>query len=82
MKIISSARQFGYLIKRVRKSAQLTQKELAAASGTGVRFIQDLEKGKTSCELDKALLVASMLGIRLDARLPVLDMSYAYTSRK
>ena len=72
MKIISSSRQFGNLIKRVRKTHQLTQKELAAACGTGIRFIQDLEKGKASCELDKALMVASMLGIRVDARLPLL----------
>ncbi len=73
MKIISSSRQFGNLIKRVRKSINMTQKELAAACGTGIRFIQDLEKGKASCELDKALMVASMLGIRVDARLPLLQ---------
>jgi len=82
MKVISNARQFGHMIKRLRKASHLTQKELAAASGTGVRFIQDLEKGKESCELDKALLVASMLGIRLDARLPILDSSYDYLSRE
>lgn len=71
MKIIVSARQFGNLIKRTRKRHQLTQKELAAASGTGVRFIQELERGKMTCELDKALKVASMLGIRLEAHLPL-----------
>lgn len=71
MKIISSSRQFGNLIKRTRKLHHLTQKELAAASGTGVRFIQELEKGKMTCELDKALRVAGMLGIRLEARLPM-----------
>ncbi|MBS0286190.1 MAG: helix-turn-helix transcriptional regulator [Proteobacteria bacterium] len=72
MKTISSTNQMGQLVKRVRKAAKLTQKELAAASGTGIRFIQELEKGKSSCELGKVLLVASMLGIRFEARLPLL----------
>ncbi len=72
MKQIGSSAQFGNLIKKVRKASGLTQKELAGACGTGVRFIQDLEKGKCSSELDKALHVAAMLGIRLEARLPIL----------
>ncbi len=73
MKSISTSAQFGNLIKKIRKTAHLTQRELAAACGTGVRFIQELERGKSSCELDKALHVASMLGMRLEARLPILD---------
>lgn len=69
MKIINSSKKFGLLIKDTRKKNHITQRELAAASGTGIRFIQDLEKGKSTCELDKALTVASMLGIELQARL-------------
>ncbi|MGD9592231.1 MAG: helix-turn-helix domain-containing protein [Candidatus Berkiella sp.] len=72
MKSVKNSAQFGNLIKKIRKQAQLTQKELAASCGTGVRFIQELEKGKGSCELDKALHVASMLGVRFSARLPIL----------
>jgi hypothetical protein len=49
---------------------KVTQKELAAACGTGIRFIRELEKGKASCELGKALLVAAMLGIKLEALPP------------
>ncbi len=48
----------------------MTQTELSGASDTGLRFIVDLEKGKPTCELEKALLVAAMLGIRLEAKLP------------
>ncbi|HEY9686232.1 MAG TPA: helix-turn-helix domain-containing protein [Coleofasciculaceae cyanobacterium] len=62
---ITTAEQFGALIRKTRKAQKVTQKELAAASGTGVRFIRELEKGKASCELGKSLLVASMLGLRL-----------------
>ncbi len=45
----------------------MTQIELAAASGVGERFIRELENGKPTCQLDKALRIARMLGIRLEA---------------
>lgn len=68
--MISTAKDFGNLIRNSRKKAKLTQAELAAASGIGERFVRELEKGKPSCQLEKALLVASMLGIKLEAILP------------
>ncbi len=68
---LKTAEDFGKLIRETRKANKVTQKELAAACGTGVRFIRELEKGKPSCELEKALLVASMLGIKLKAIRPV-----------
>jgi HTH-type transcriptional regulator/antitoxin HipB len=70
MKSIATAKQLGRLIKSGRKSIFLTQKELAGACGTGIRFIQELERGKVTCSLGKALWVAQMLGIRLEATLP------------
>jgi len=63
----SSTKELGELIKRVRKSQGMTQSELAGACGTGVRFIVDLENGKPTSEIEKVLLVATMLGIRLEA---------------
>jgi y4mF family transcriptional regulator len=81
MKIISSSRQLGNLVKRIRKASHMTQKDLAAASGTGIRFIQELEKGKGSCELEKALIVISMLGVRLEARLPIMEDVHANAQR-
>lgn len=72
IKTATSARQFGNLVKKHRKSNQLTQKELAGVCGCGVRFIQDLEKGKASCEIGLSLRVLTMLGIRLEAKLPPL----------
>lgn len=67
---IHSVKRLGYVVKTVRKSIPLTQKELAGASGTGVRFIQELEKGKINCSLGKALGVLKMLGIKLEADFP------------
>ena len=64
--MIMTARDFGQCIKATRKKSKITQTDLAAASGVGERFIRELEKGKPSCQLDKALRVARMLGIRLE----------------
>lgn len=66
MRIIN-ATDFGKAIRVERKKAGLTQAALAAASGIGERFVRELEKGKPTCQLEKALLVAQMLGIKLEA---------------
>lgn len=58
-------RHIGALIKQTRKSLDLTQKDLALASGTGLRFVIDLEKGKETCEIGKALTVLQTLGIKM-----------------
>jgi HTH-type transcriptional regulator/antitoxin HipB len=67
---IESASDLGALIKKVRNAQKLTQSELAGACGVGLRFIVDLEKGKATCEVEKALMVANMLGIKLTAQEP------------
>ncbi len=66
----SSPEELGEFIKKTRKSQRLTQADLAGACGTGVRFIVDLEKGKSTCEVGKVLLVIMMLGIKLEAHEP------------
>lgn len=63
----STTEELGELIKKVRKSQKLTQADLAAACGCGVRFIVNLEKGKPTCEIEKVLNVIAMLGIKLEA---------------
>ncbi len=68
---ISNAEQYGKAIRDARKSLGLTQPDVASACGTGIRFIVDLEHGKPTCELEKALRVAQMLGIVMEANLPV-----------
>lgn len=55
----------GGLVKKERKAMGLTQAELALTSGTGMRFISDLENGKTTCQIGKTLTVLKTLGIRL-----------------
>ena len=67
---LSSSKEFGALIRKVRKQQGLTQIDLANACSVSVGFIIDLEKGKPSCELDKSLKVAAMLGIHIEASEP------------
>jgi HTH-type transcriptional regulator/antitoxin HipB len=57
--------QIGTLIRQTRKSLGVTQKDLALTSGTGLRFVIDLERGKQTCEIGKALTVLQTLGIKL-----------------
>lgn len=60
-----TAQDIGKLIRDTRKRLGVTQKDLALTSGTGLRFVVDLEKGKQTCEIGKALTVLQTLGIRL-----------------
>lgn len=60
----------GRLVKNERKALGLTQAELALTSGTGMRFISDLENGKPTCQIGKTLTVLRTLGIRLTASSP------------
>lgn len=65
-----STEQIGALVRNTRKSMGVTQKDLALTSGTGLRFIIDLEKGKPTCQIGKVLTVLQTLGIRLDLTPP------------
>lgn len=73
--MIDTVAELGVLIRKSRKGMGITQKELALTSGTGLRFIIDLEKGKATCQLGKVLIVLHTLGIRLHFTLPALKTS-------
>lgn len=63
--------QIGAVIRSTRKALGVTQRDLALTSGTGLRFIIELEKGKETCELGKALRVLHTLGIEMTLSPPV-----------
>jgi y4mF family transcriptional regulator len=52
-------------IKARRKEFKLTQVELAERAGVGLRFVRELERGKTSVQLDKVNLVLKLFGEEL-----------------
>ncbi len=61
----------GELVRSTRKSMGVTQKDLAMTSGTGLRFIIDLEKGKPTCQVGKVLTVLHTLGLKIEVIPPV-----------
>lgn len=58
------AARFGALVRERREALDLTQDQLALSTGVGRRFIIELEAGKATSQLGKALLVAESLGLR------------------
>lgn len=65
--MIEDAIQFGAAVASARKALGLTQRELALAINSGERFIVDLEAGKPTAQLGKALAAARAVGLRLTA---------------
>ena len=57
--------EFGGAIRNARKAAGLTQADAAAMCQVGTRFLSDLENGKASIQLGKALQVLRALGLTM-----------------
>jgi y4mF family transcriptional regulator len=70
---IQSPEQLGVAIRARRKQLRVTQKDLAMTCGTGLRFIIDLEKGKSTCQIGKILQVLQALGLKLRIASPGAD---------
>jgi HTH-type transcriptional regulator/antitoxin HipB len=58
-------KDLGKIVRDIRKKLGVTQKDLALTLGTGLRFVIDLEKGKETCQIGKALTILHTLGIKL-----------------
>ena len=56
----------GELVKSTRKTMGVTQKDLAMTSGTGLRFIIEMERGKPTCQVGKVLTVLQTLGVKIE----------------
>jgi y4mF family transcriptional regulator len=52
-------------IKEKRKLLGLTQPELAAKAGVGLRFVREMEQGKTTLRMDKVNEVLKLFGYAL-----------------
>ena len=72
-KTIKNSKDLGILIRSRRKQLKVTQRDLALSCGTGLRFIIDLEKGKPTCQVDKAIKVIGTLGLQLNIFLPDVE---------
>lgn len=63
--MIDTPSQFGDAVAAARKQLGITQRDLALAINSGERFIVDLEAGKPTAQLGKALAAAKAVGLKL-----------------
>ena len=63
---INNAKAFGEMIKHKRKKLGYTQKYICEVSGISASYISDLENGKRTIELGKAIYLANLLGIDIE----------------
>jgi len=62
---IKTARELGQIIRDTRKSQNLTLERVSGMSHLGMRFLSELERGKETAELGKALRVIQKLGLEI-----------------
>lgn len=65
---IDTSTALGALIRRERKAQHLTQVELAALIGVGIRFLRELELGKENCRIGLTFQVLAALGLSIDIK--------------
>jgi y4mF family transcriptional regulator len=54
-------------VKEMRKRFRLTQVDLAAKAGVGLRFVRELEQGKQTLRIDKVNQVLALFGHEVGA---------------
>ena len=65
MQAIETMEQLGRAIRTRRKERGYTQATVAAYAGCSARFLSELERGKCTAEMGKALRVIEILGMDL-----------------
>ena len=63
--VVTSVKELGSKIRSKRKYLGLTLEKVAGLSGVGIRYLSELERGKKSIQLGKALRVMNNLGLDL-----------------
>ena len=63
MRPIQTSKAFGAAVRGARKDRGLSQAELAAKAGVGRPWLSELENGKRTAELGRALAVLSALDL-------------------
>jgi y4mF family transcriptional regulator len=70
---IHSTEELGAVLKDRRKKQKMTQSDLSALAGTGVRYIVDLENGKPTARIGPALKLIEWLGLEVTLREKRID---------
>ena len=62
---IKNAADFGQIIRKRRRELGYTQEFVAEFTGVSVTYISQLERGKITAEIEKAIMQANVLGLDL-----------------
>ena len=65
---ITSTHEFGNSLRMKRKALGYTQAQVSEYTGFSTSFISDLENGKETAELGKALFLLQLLGMDMEIR--------------
>ena len=68
---LKGASQFGEAVRLFRKRRKLTKQQVADLAGCSLMYVSNLERGKSTTELGKALAI-----------LDVLDVDISFSDRK
>jgi transcriptional regulator with XRE-family HTH domain len=63
---ISDAKDLGNAIRNRRKELGYTQKYISEYTGFSASFLSELENGKETAEIGRALMVVSVLGLDIE----------------
>ena len=70
---MNMAQMIGLAARFHRRKAGLTQIKLARLAGVGKTVVFDLEKGKTSIQLDTLTKILTVLNMELDMKSPLME---------
>ncbi len=66
--------QLSAVVKKLRKDAGISQKELAEYSGVGLALVRKIEQGGSTMQVDKVNRILSLFNYTLEA-VPVKELS-------
>ena len=67
---IQSVAAFGHVVRAVRKAGGVRQDDVAGSVGVSHVYLRDLEHGKETAQMGRALQVLAELGIRMELVIP------------
>lgn len=67
---IQSVAVFGQVVRAVRKVGGVRQDDVAGSVGVSHVYLRDLEHGKETAQMGRALQVLAELGIRMELEIP------------
>ncbi len=71
---VESASDFGRAVRTARKEAGLSQMQLAELCGCSQRFVSEVERGKETAELGRAIKLLEVLNVPLSAGTLMVDL--------